>query len=174
MIIGVDPGNTGAIAFLTDEGELINVVDIPVTKVKVGDKWRSEIDADKVVYVLEDKFSYGDVVFLERVQAMPRFNMNTGKYDKSQGGAANIAYGRGGGIIEGVFAAHKVQVYRIPSAEWRPVMVGSKTDKEKSRLTAIKLWPDKADLFKLKTKHGRAEAALIGRYGVKHYKMKDE
>ena len=36
MIVGVDPGAAGAVAYLSDAGELLAVDDMPVDKVQVG------------------------------------------------------------------------------------------------------------------------------------------
>ena len=175
LVVGIDPGNTGAIAFLSYEtGELYDVKDMPTTQQEVSGTSRTKIDAvlfaeciDKATRELP--YDGNMVTFTERIQAVPRFNKNTGKYDLSQGGTANIAFGRGGGIIEGYFAALRVSVYEIEASKWKPVM-GCSKDKEQSMAVARKIWPDKMSLFKLKTKHGRAEAALVGLYGIRHHK----
>ena len=41
------------------------------------------------------------------------------------------------------------------------------SDKEKSRMLARQLWPDKAEVLKFKKAHNLAEAALLGYYGLK-------
>jgi crossover junction endodeoxyribonuclease RuvC len=68
-------------------------------------------------------------------------------------------------MVRGVIAAAGIPLHLVSPAKWKRAY-GLDADKEKSRALALRLWPARADLFGRKRDHGRAEAALIARYGA--------
>ena len=52
LIIGCDPGVAGAIAFLTTEGKLLAVEDIPVDRTQVGKHARSKVSIPRLLSLL--------------------------------------------------------------------------------------------------------------------------
>lgn len=139
MLVGIDPGMRGAIAWLDDRGELVHVVDLPVVN--------KEVNAALLVDLLNEYDL--DLVIVERQQAMPR-----------QGVASSFKTGQGYGTILGVVAALEVRVEVVRATTWKK-RLGLTSDKERSRQMAIARWPASAYLFARKLDEGRAEAALL-------------
>ena len=147
LIIGIDPGKTGAIAsVLASEGALVD--DMPILGKRVN--------ACEIFDMLEHmKITYDAVAFIERAQAMPK-----------QGVSSTFNYGVGYGILLGVLQALKIPISQEVSPRvWKQEFGLIGTDKEASRSKAVCLFPGLAGELKLKKHHGRAEALLIAEYG---------
>jgi Holliday junction resolvasome RuvABC endonuclease subunit len=142
-ILGVDPGVTGGLAFFNVLLRTVHVYDIPAAA--------GEVDAAAIIALLEHHIPAE--AFVERAQSMPK-----------QGVASTFKYGAAYGTILGVLAVGRIPTHRVTPAKWKKAM-GLDSDKEKSRLLAIRLFPGCGD-FTRKKDHGRAEAALIARYGA--------
>ena len=88
------------------------------------------------------------------------------------GSIAGFQLGQAAGQIEGVLAALGVTIHLIPSKSWKRhwgAPAAKMTDaqrKEWARQRALQLWPGLAASMARKKDHGRAEAALIGSYGI--------
>lgn len=95
-----------------------------------------------------------DRIVLEEVASMPR-----------DGAVGAFAFGRSFGKIEALIAAWP-HVYVKP-AKWKGVLCVP-ADGDAARRIASRLMPGSSHLWPLKKHHGRAEAALIAYYGVKH------
>jgi crossover junction endodeoxyribonuclease RuvC len=150
IIIGIDPGIIGAWAILDDLGAITTGGDLPVA----GEGARRMVAAPLFSAVIQ---RYRPAIaVLERVGAMPR-----------QGIASTFKFGRAVGVIEGVLGALACPVTYVAPAIWKKhFQLGN--DKEQSRQRAIEIWPaEAADLFARKLDHGRAEAALIGLWGLR-------
>ena len=63
----------------------------------------------------------------------------------------------------GVLAALNIPVHLVSPTKWKHHF-GLDSHKEKS--LALRLWPDRADLFCGNNDHGKAEAALLARYAA--------
>jgi crossover junction endodeoxyribonuclease RuvC len=75
-------------------------------------------------------------------------------------------FGYGAGAIEGVLAGLGIEVVLVAPTVWKPAMrLGS--DKGRARAEAQRLFPALASLFGRVRDDGRAEAALLGLYGVR-------
>lgn len=141
MIIGIDPGATGAIAFIHDLGDLIAVDDMPVIDRDVpgvllaGLIRRHRDDTTRAV--------------VERVAARP-----------GQGVSSMFRFGRAVGVIDGVLGALSIPVDYVSPTVWKRAL-GLSADKSESRRRAVDEWPDHADRFARAKDDGRAEAALI-------------
>lgn len=146
MIIGIDPGLNGAIAFMSDEGYLIGVVDMPTVEVN----GKKKVSPQMLVSLLED---YDDVKMaaLEEPGAMP-----------GQGVTSMFNFGYSCGLIAGVCAG-----LRMPMAFYRPAVwkraAGVPADKGAARQMAQRFWPGSRDFDRVKD-DGRAEAALLARW----------
>ena len=139
IIIGIDPGLSGAIAWLED-GVILGVTDLPVQN--------GRIDSEKLADMILD-FGHPSVVVIEKVSSMP-----------GQGVASTFKFGQSYGSLLGVFGALKYDIVDVTPRRWKKDMNLS-SDKEMCRLTAINRWPNIQDFLKRKKDHGRAEAALI-------------
>ena len=145
-VIGIDPGISGAIAVFED-GKLVNVIDMPTLEVDSGKTKKRHISAVSLCNYLT-VFSNAHVV-IEKVGAMP-----------GQGVSSMFNFGRSAGIIEGVVAALQRPYTYVTPAAWTKA-VGRAAGKDASRMRAMELFPNRAELFKRAKDDGRADAALI-------------
>ena len=144
IIVGIDPGVTGALALFRD-GELTDINDMPVRD--------GRVDAREIV----DTFSVWepDVVYLEWTQPMPK-----------NGSIASYSLGLNSGIVIGLVQASGIPLERVRPAAWKLAMGLRGKPKAASRGMASELWPQFAQMFRRVKDDGRAEAALIARYGA--------
>lgn len=140
MIVAIDPGKCGAIAHLHDDGRFCCVEDMPDSPVLVATLLR---------YFKTDSPTRARVI-LEHVSAMP-----------GQGVTSMFSFGASFGIVLGVTAALLLPLELVRPHVWKREM-GLSKDKEASRLKALQLFPDAAELLKRKKDEGRAEALLLG------------
>lgn len=138
---GIDPGLTGGIAFLFDDST-VAAYDIP----NAG----GEVDVDAVVRLLRSFTPMRAIV--ERASAMP-----------GQGVVSMFKFGQAYGALRAAVTACEIPQHLITPRSWKGHF-RLDSDKEKSRALAIRLWPG-CGFFERKKDHGRAEAALIARYG---------
>lgn len=153
MIIGIDPGITGAIVPLID-GQVFEVIDLPVTRVKVGKSWRSRIEPVDLFHEL-NRFSADDTIVLEEVTAQGR-----------NGSLANFGLGRSYGVIETAVAINFfATVVTVSPRRWKRDL-GLDSDKKASLALARTLFG--RDWFPLEKHDGRAEAALLAHWYLTH------
>lgn len=148
MLVGIDPGLSGAVAWLSDHGHLIEVRDLPVAKAN----GKSELMPAALADLLRERMPIH--AFVERVAARP-----------GAGVSGMFNFGRGYGQIEGVLAALGVPVTLVTPAKWKAAL-RIPADKSAARLRAAQLWPGLAGTFSRVKDDGRAEASLIGLYGA--------
>jgi len=150
MIIGIDPGFTGAIAFLEidvlDQCHLM-IKDMPLKKI-MG---RNQVDSVKLACDFKiAKEQYPDALaIVEDVHAMPE-----------QGVTSTFRFGYNAGILLGVLQALDIKVLRAKPAVWKPAL-GLSRDKARSLRLARILFSDYTSYFERRKDDGRAEAALL-------------
>ena len=164
--IGIDPGASGAIAFLNAKGELVAVHDMPVDIVKVGKSDKRVISPARLVEIMEAP-PEGTPVMMERLVAMPAFNPLTGRRDKTAGITSMASFFRGGGVTEGICASLRLPLTMVMPNKWKAA-VSCPTGKDGARQRAAQQFPNFATWFARKKDDGRAEASLIGLYGMKY------
>ena len=159
IVIGIDPGLTGAVAWI-QSGTMIGdfgVIDAPILTVEKNKSIRHEMDRVGMARIVEDIKSMVTpmsriVAAVERVHSMPE-----------QGVASSFSFGMGYGIWLGILAAFEIPVDLVHPTRWKKGMLdGMGKTKEASMLRAKELFPT-ADL-QLKKHHGRAEALLIAEW----------
>lgn len=154
LFCGIDPGLSGAVAAITDNGNFVSVHDAPTITVKKGHgKKRVYLEAE-MVKIFEGLLSCYDIqlVGLENVHAMPK-----------QGVTSMFSMGTGFGLWLGIIAALKLPYERIEPGKWKRIMgLASGSDKNSSIVTASHLFPT-APLSRVKD-DGRAEALLLAEY----------
>ena len=156
MIVGIDPGLSGALAVLAPDGTLEALCDTPTLTLKTTRGTRQEYDVPGMVSLLAPYTGSQAHVMVEESQAMP-----------GQGVRSTWTTGYGYGLWLGVLAALEFPHTRIRPHVWKKAM-GLKADKEQARGRAIQLFPQ-ADL-RLRKHHGRAEALLLAYYGQQNQK----
>jgi crossover junction endodeoxyribonuclease RuvC len=156
MKIGIDPGNTGAIAAIRDDGSLMGVHDMPLKALGV----KNQVDPVKLREILDEyraafSFHWEDVeVCLEKVHAMP-----------GQGVTSMFNFGMGYGVIQGVVASLGFPMRLVPPQTWKKTHNLLKSDKDDARLLVKEKYPWE-DLFERKKDIGRADAVLIALHGL--------
>jgi crossover junction endodeoxyribonuclease RuvC len=156
VIIGIDPGITGAIACLVD-GELLDVEDMPTFTEMRGKRNVTTVSPSGVTNVL-DEFAVNGVneplVIIERVHATPQMGVTSA-----------FNFGDGYGVLRGCVAALGYPVRYVEPSVWKKA-AGLTADKGGSRRLASERWPAVAQLFARVKDDGRAEAALIAAWGA--------
>lgn len=153
MILGIDPGLTGALALL-DGDRCIDVIDMPISAKTVGKG--NEVNAYLLGDILSDlkTESGGDLLAsVEQVGPMP-----------GQGVTSMFGFGRSAGVLDGVLAAMGIPVNKVSPARWKKAMGLSGRDKDVARTMAINTFPEMAHMLARKKDTGRAEAMLIAAY----------
>ena len=146
LTIGIDPGLSGAIAFISDDG-LPCVYDLPVMR----DKSLAWIDGAALQsLIINEREGRNATARIERVSAMP-----------GQGVSSSFQFGVGFGSILGVLQALSIPIEFVTPGVWKK-FYGLDSDKKAALYKARLLYPD-VDLH-LAKHDGRAEALLIARY----------
>jgi crossover junction endodeoxyribonuclease RuvC len=145
VVMGVDPGVSGAVAFFFPMvPSRIAVDDVPVAG--------GEINVNELARII--RIHRPTLAVIERVSAMP-----------GQGVVSMFNFGRSYGDVRGVIGAMDIPLHFVTPQKWKKHF-GLSSDKDECRLRAIRLFPAVAESFKLKKHDGRAEAALIALYGA--------
>jgi crossover junction endodeoxyribonuclease RuvC len=156
LAIGIDPGLSGAIAFLPNAGEPW-VVDMPAMEYSKKGFVKRAVDLELVARCLRAHHDSMDLdrrraaVYLEKVNAFP-----------GQGVASMFSLGMSYWGVAGAAAGLGMPVVLVEPEAWKRHFKLGK-DKEEARLLARRLYPA-VDLHRKKD-HNRAEALLIARYG---------
>jgi crossover junction endodeoxyribonuclease RuvC len=151
--LGVDIGASGALALLEDNGQLIDVWDMPC--LFDGPKNRRTVNAPLLAEIVYK--SHATRAYVEHVGPRPL-----------EGAVGAFAFGDSKGVVRGCLAAAAIPTIFITPPQWKRI-VGvppGKDMKDMARSNAINRWPGKAQLFARKQDDGRAEAALIGLAGL--------
>jgi len=173
IIIGVDPGLTGALAVFID-GKFCRVHDMPVKQKGKSRRVRSLKTGNMrtVVKYEVDGFSLGDTlhriirdlesfpedcfVFIEQVNARP-----------DQGVSSMFSFGDSFGVARGIceYLFGNSNVYRVRPQDWKKSTGLSGLDKDAARWLARGLYPDSREFLERKKDSGRADAIMIAHHG---------
>lgn len=136
LIIGIDPGKSGGVAWAHDGMREPLAAKMPDT-------------VHELVSLLRGNDLSNAKCYLEKVHAMP-----------GQGVTSMFTFGQGVGQIEGVLAALEIPYEWVTPQKWQGVM-SCKTggDKNVSKRKALELFPG------TKWTHATADSALICEYG---------
>jgi crossover junction endodeoxyribonuclease RuvC len=152
VIIGIDPGITGAIAIL--ENDETTIYDVPVLKTYRGTKKVNDYDILSMSVRLGAYRRHYDVeVCIEQVGAMP-----------GNGSVSMFNFGRGVGIWEGICGAYGWTPVFVRPQVWKKAYGLIGLDKDASRQYALAHHSFLANYFSRKKDHGRADALLIAQW----------
>ena len=154
LIIGIDPGISGAICFFED-GQVKEIIDMPV--MADGKKNKRQINGPQVyneILKRINRFSKKDIfVVIEQVSAMP-----------GQGVTSMFNFGQSFGVIKGICAALNLPIYFVRPAKWKKHFNLIKTNKDASRTKVIEVYPEISSKLHRKKDSNRADAILIALY----------
>ena len=154
MIIGIDPGLNGAVVVLCSNGTWKEWFDIPIIETKERKKKKRDFDSDEMAHLVR---GLNATVYIEKQQTRPK-----------EGRSSTYKTGRSMGLWEGILAALVLPHFFVTARTWQKVMykgvIGE--SKDRSLLACENLYPD-LPIFGPRGgfKDGRADAALIARYG---------
>lgn len=151
MILGIDPGLGGALAFWWPERDELDVIDMPTYAITVNKGKRRVVDLAALASTIESR--YPATAVIEDVHAMPK-----------QGVSSSFTFGRVLGNIEALIAANGIPVRFVTPVKWKRYF-GLTADKDAARKRASELMPRHAHHWQKRSHDGRAEAALIAYYG---------
>lgn len=153
-ILGIDPGLSGALAFLDPERAMMRIVDMPTFEFETT---RRRVKVDPYSVAREMLSQPIANMYMEDVAASPQM-----------GTVSAFSFGEGKGILLGVAAATGVPMTQIKPAQWKKLM-RVPADKRATVQRASQLFPAVSPLFRGPrggTYDGRAEAALIALFGA--------
>lgn len=156
IIIGIDPGLTGAIAFVDSRGTCA-IEDLPTIALPGAGMIKRRIDGKALADIVRRFVPAGEKAYatVEDVQA--------------RGGSAIQTMGsmmRSVGAIETVIEMLRLPIHPVTPQAWKK-HYGLKADKSASLATARALYPSAP--LSLAKHHNRAEALLIAHYGLKEF-----
>ena len=149
IIVGIDPGFSGAVAFLWPNMKL-EIHDMPVLK---NTKGKTELNLHILHELLTPEGDEPHMAVIEQVAAM-----------RGQGVSSMFRFGETYGATQMAVAAHAMPIHYVTPAKWKGHFKLSR-DKGVSRSVAIQRFPKNAADFSRVKDDGRAEAALIALYG---------
>lgn len=150
-VVGIDPGISGAIAVVTSG--VVACHDMPT--IEINGKRR--VDPLGIRDILATLDLEGiDAVVLEHVQGV-----------QGTGATSAFSFGRSFGVTEGVIAGMTLPLTLVRPQAWTKAL-GVSRDKGQHRQAAANLWPRQAALFARVKDDGRADAALLCHWWLRH------
>ena len=160
LIIGIDPGISGAICFFED-GQVKEIIDMPV--MADGKKNKRQINGPQVyneILKRINKFQKKDIiVVIEQVSAMP-----------GQGVTSMFNFGQSFGVLKGICSAMQLSMFFIRPAKWKKYFGLIKTEKDASRTKVIEIFPYISSQLSRKKDSNKADAILIASFFHNTYK----
>jgi len=152
IIIGIDPGISGAISILENK-KILEVYDTP-TMID-GKKNKRQINSAQVTNIIKERLKDGKevIVVVEHVNAMP-----------GQGVTSMFNFGQSFGVIKGICAALGLPIYFVRPTKWKKHFNLIKTHKDASRTKVIEAYPEISSKLHRKKDSNRADAILIALY----------
>jgi len=151
IITGIDPGKSGAICSINQDGEIIDLQLCPVLEIKK--KREYDLEGMRALVIKSN------VVWLEKVHAMP-----------GQGVTSMFSFGDGFGIWRMAAVALQIPLHYVAPQTWKGKMLRDlPKDKNSAILRAKELCPNinlKPTSRSRKDSVALAEAYLIARYGL--------
>ena len=152
IIIGIDPGISGAISIVENK-KILEVYDTP-TMID-GKKNKRQINSAQVTNIIKERLNKEKevVVVVEQVNAMP-----------GQGVTSMFNFGQSFGVIKGICAALGLPIHFVRPMKWKKHFNLIKTNKDASRTKVIEIYPEISSKLHRKKDSNRADAILIALY----------
>ena len=154
LIIGIDPGISGAICFF-ENGQVKEIIDMPV--MADGKKNKRQINGPQTyneILKRINNYPKKDItVVIEQVSAMP-----------GQGVTSMFNFGQSFGVIKGICSAMQLSTFFIRPAKWKKYFGLIKTEKEASRTKVIEIFPYISSELSRKKDSNKADAVLIASF----------
>ena len=163
LIIGIDPGISGAICFF-ENGEVKEILDIP--NMAEGKKNKRQINGPQIYNEISKRIinipKNEVVVVIEQVSAMP-----------GQGVTSMFNFGQSFGVLKGICSAMQLSMHFVRPAKWKKYFNLIKTEKDASRTKVIEIFPYISSQLSRKKDSNKADAILIASFYNNTYQKVD-
>ena len=163
LIIGIDPGISGAICFF-EEGQVKEIIDMPV--MADGKKNKRQINGpqvyNEILRRVKNISKKEIIVVIEQVSAMP-----------GQGVTSMFNFGQSFGVLKGICSAMQLSMFFIRPAKWKKYFGLIKTEKDASRTKVIEIFPYISSELSKKKDSNKADAVLIASFFYNTFKKAD-
>ena len=163
LIIGIDPGITGAICFFEDR-KIIDLIEMP--NMASGKKNKRQVNGAQVyneIFKRIKNYNKKDIkVVIEQVSAMP-----------GQGVTSMFNFGQSFGVLKGICSAMQLSMYFVRPAKWKKYFNLIKTEKDASRTKAIEIFPYISTQLSRKKDANKADAILIASFFYETYQSEE-
>ncbi len=152
IVVGIDPGLSGAIAIL-ENNKVLNIFDMPV--MAEGKKNKRQLNSAQLVSIIKNgtKPESEIAVVVEQVNAMP-----------GQGVTSMFNFGQTFGAIKGVCAALELPIFFVRPSKWKKHFELINSSKDSSRTKVIEMYPSLSSQLAKKKDVNKSDAILIARY----------
>lgn len=163
LILGIDPGATGAIAILAD-GDPAGFIDMPIVPRETsGNEVNGKALAASLRGVMQQHPGAFMLAVMERVNAMPSFSRD-GAERRGMGSQSSFNFGESFGIVKGVLAALGVSYSLVHPQTWKRRLALTGKEKDAARALAVATFPGAAHNLQRKKDIGRADALCIAHW----------
>jgi crossover junction endodeoxyribonuclease RuvC len=163
LIIGIDPGITGAICFF-ENGEVRDIVEMP--SMAEGKKNKRQINGPQIYNEISRRIEglqkKNIAVIIEQVSAMP-----------GQGVTSMFNFGQSFGVLKGICSAMQLPMHFVRPAKWKKYFNLIKTEKDASRTKVIEIFPYISSKLSKKKDSNKADAILIASFFYNTYQKID-
>tara|TARA_B100001079_G_scaffold52552_1_gene43393 strand:- start:175 stop:669 length:495 start_codon:yes stop_codon:yes gene_type:complete len=163
LIIGIDPGISGAICFF-ENGEVKEILDMP--NMAEGKKNKKQINGPQIYNEISKRIinisKKEVVVVIEQVAAMP-----------GQGVTSMFNFGQSFGVLKGICSAMQLSMHFVRPAKWKKYFNLIKTEKDASRTKVIEIFPYISSQLSRKKDSNKADAILIASFYNNTYQKVD-
>ena len=161
LIIGIDPGISGAICFF-ENGRILKVIEMPT--MTDGKKNKKQVNGAQIYHEILNgitNFDKKDIkIVIEQVSAMP-----------GQGVTSMFNFGQSFGILKGICSAMQLSMYFVRPAKWKKYFNLINSEKDASRTRAIEIFPYFSSQLSKKKDSNKADAILIASFFYETYKL---
>ena len=154
LIIGIDPGISGAICFFED-GYVKEIINMPI--MAEGKKNKRQVNGPQIYNEISKRIinlAKKDItVVIEQVSAMP-----------GQGVTSMFNFGQSFGVLKGICSAMQLSMFFVRPAKWKKYFGLIKTEKDASRTKVIEIFPYISSELSKKKDSNKADAVLIASF----------
>ncbi len=163
LIIGIDPGITGAICFFEDR-KIIDLIEMP--NMAAGKKNKRQVNGAQVYNEIFERiknYNKKDIkVVIEQVSAMP-----------GQGVTSMFNFGQSFGVLKGICSAMQLPMYFVRPAKWKKHYNLINSKKDASRTKVIEIFPYISTQLSKKKDSNKADAILIASFFYETYQFEE-
>ena len=163
IIIGIDPGISGAICFFED-GKVTDIVEMP--NMAEGKKNKRQVNGAQIYNEISSRiknFNKEDIkVVIEQVSAMP-----------GQGVTSMFNFGQSFGVLKGICSAMQLSTYFIRPVKWKKYFNLINSEKDASRTKAIQIFPYISSKLSKKKDVNKADAILLASFFFETFQSED-